>query len=78
MTEIKSYLNNAKCPQEKWDKIFPKEINLVCQDCGTKNGWKQRTISTWYPGTCDICGKEKTVTQFRDFYYGKVAHEQNK
>lgn len=71
MIEIKSYLNNAKCPQEKWDKIFHKDITLVCQDCGNKNNWKQFEISTWYPGECSICGETKQVTEFRDFFYGR-------
>lgn len=47
MPEIKSYLNNAKCSDEKWNRIFnhkgkdnqPVEdagskIEYVCADCG--------------------------------------------
>ncbi len=77
MSEIKSYLNNAKCSKEKWNRIFPKrgksspEIKHVCQDCGTKKGWRQHQISTWYQGHCDVCGEDKIVTEFRDFFYGK-------
>ena len=26
MSEIKSYLNNAHCTDEKWNRIFPKEL----------------------------------------------------
>ena len=83
---IRSYLNDAKCSDEKWNRIFKrqstkgkplknaeeiKDISLVCQHCGTKNNWAQHEISTWYAGHCDICGDETIVTEFRDFFYGK-------
>lgn len=48
-------------------------IHWVCQDCGTKHKWKQFELSTWNEGHCDICEKDKSVTQFRDFYYGKYT-----
>lgn len=52
----------------KKKKEYP---DLVCQECGEKasNG-KQFQVSCWYKGECDICGKTKSVTEFRDFYYG--------
>lgn len=56
-----------------------KTINLICQDCGTKllkqsqnKDKRQRPFSTWYYGFCDVCGKEKTVTENRDFGYLKL------
>jgi nucleoside-specific outer membrane channel protein Tsx len=54
------------------------EINYVCQDCGNKNNWEQFQISTWYPGICDVCGENKTVTEFRDFFYGTKIKPINK
>jgi predicted ATP-dependent serine protease len=42
----------------------------VCQDCGNKASKKQFAVSTWHLGKCDICRKEKFVTEYRDFYYG--------
>lgn len=56
-----------------------KTINLICQECGIKllkqpqniNN-RQQPISTWYKGICDVCGKEKTVTEARDFNYPEL------
>jgi len=52
------------------------EIYLVCQDCGSKalkspinKGKTQFSVSTWYEGRCDVCGKLKTVTEVRDFRF---------
>lgn len=42
---------------------YPREI---CADCGDKHGRLPWRIATWYPGTCDICGKETTVSEPRD------------
>lgn len=42
----------------------------ICQDCGSKaSEGKQYEISCWHEGICDICGKIKSVTEPRDFYY---------
>ncbi len=54
----------------------------VCQDCGVKAntltcikkyGSKpkklQFSVSTYHRGTCEVCGKEKMVTEPRDFFY---------
>ena len=55
-----------------------KSINYICQECGTEllklnnNKCKQRNISTWYPGACDICEQEKPITKARDFGYPKT------
>lgn len=55
---------------------FGSKIDLVCYDCGHKalqnpinRGKKQFEISTCYKGICDVCGKNKTVTQVRDFCF---------
>lgn len=39
----------------------------TCQPCGLKHGTRQREISTWHEGTCDVCGKTAQITQVRDF-----------
>lgn len=39
----------------------------VCADCGMKHGRHNPGIATWHLGRCDICGKEKAVTEPRDF-----------
>ena len=51
-------------------------INHVCQDCGKKNNWDQFSVSTWYIGICDICKQQKSVTQFRDFFYGRKRQKE--
>ena len=52
------------------------EIYLVCQDCGSKalkspinKGKTQFSVSTWHEGRCDVCYKERAVTEARDFGY---------
>jgi hypothetical protein len=42
----------------------------VCQDCGhAASGGRQREISCWHQGKCDVCGESKVVTEVRDFFY---------
>lgn len=54
-----------------------KKAAVVCQECGEKYGaGKSRTQfqsrwSTWRKDKCDICGKVRGVTDFRDFGYEK-------
>ncbi|MBU4331607.1 hypothetical protein KKD19_05980 [Patescibacteria group bacterium] len=51
----------------------------VCQECGSEaSEGRQFEVSCWHPGTCDICGKEKEVTEFRDFFYGNPPKEAKK
>lgn len=56
-------------------RLKVKEAEYVCLACGTKYGkgisrtQKQKSLSTFSMGVCDICGEEKEVTQFRDFGY---------
>ncbi len=47
-------------------------INWVCLDCGKKYGRRLPDMATWHKGKCNICGKEKNVTQPRDFGHLKV------
>lgn len=44
--------------------MYPKEI---CRECGLKYGRSVPDITTWNPGTCDICKKVTDVTEPRDF-----------
>ena len=54
----------------------------VCDDCGLEANRltclekygaeplkKKFDISTYHTGICDVCGKEKSVTESRDFFY---------
>jgi len=47
-------------------------IHWVCSDCGLQasNG-QSFSVSTYHEGRCDICKKIKSVTEYRDFYYGE-------
>jgi hypothetical protein len=38
-----------------------------CKPCGFKHGTKQREVSTWHYGKCDVCGKNEFVTEPRDY-----------
>lgn len=56
-----------------------KQIDWVCNDCGTKYGvWHQRDqysgpsshCATYHINTCDVCGTpDVAVTEPRDFGY---------
>jgi hypothetical protein len=39
----------------------------ICRKCGLKYGKKQKQISTWHYGKCDVCGDPAEVTEPRDF-----------
>lgn len=42
----------------------------VCYPCGIgASKGKCFPVSTYYPGKCDVCEKEASVTEARDFYY---------
>lgn len=38
-----------------------------CKPCGLKHGVKQREVSCWHYGKCDVCNKNAEVTEVRDF-----------
>lgn len=46
-----------------------KEIHQVCHKCGKKYGEHDCGIATWHWGVCDICDRQGSVTEFRDFGY---------
>jgi len=43
----------------------------ACEECGKKHGGGRKSISTWHYGKCDVCGKNKNVTEPRDFGHFK-------
>jgi len=43
----------------------------VCGDCGIRYGRREPGVATWHMGKCDVCGKEKSVTEPRDFNHLK-------
>ena len=48
----------------------------VCQDCGRKaSKGRQFTVSCWHKGKCEVCGKIKSITEARDFYYPDFDNE---
>lgn len=58
--------------------IYPYDENYpayVCGECGLKaskdigNSPLAFQLSTLHTGICDVCGKEKKVTEPRDFFY---------
>lgn len=50
---------------------------VVCNSCGIKaSGGRSFAISTCHMGVCDVCGKLKSVTEARDYYYPQFeGHE---
>jgi len=41
----------------------------VCNDCGTKYGNYVASCSSHWSDVCDVCGKNSTVTEARDYDY---------
>ena len=41
----------------------------ICFECGNKHGKPKGGVSTYHTGICEWCGKEKAVTEDRDFNY---------
>lgn len=51
-------------PPTNSEKPYPV---YVCHDCGSKYGKRRALMSTFHRGTCGVCGKEKSVTEPRDY-----------
>jgi len=55
-----------------WNDNYP---TWVCRECGleasknTGNKPLAFQLSTYHDGVCGVCGKEKSVTEPRDFWY---------
>jgi hypothetical protein len=41
----------------------------TCIRCAMEAGGRQASLSTFHYDKCDVCGKDKAVTQPRDFGY---------
>jgi len=59
-------------------KVYPSDENYptwVCRECGLKASKDMDNIplafqlSTYHIDICGVCGKEKSVTEPRDFWY---------
>jgi hypothetical protein len=55
-------------PSKRKIKDYP---SWCCRECGLKHGSTQRQLSTWHYGKCDVCEKDKEVTEVRDFGHFK-------
>lgn len=51
---------------------LPKEEDLwtLCFDCGKSRYGREPGVCTVYVATCDLCGKDKSCTEKRDFLRG--------
>lgn len=58
--ELKSYVRS---------NLDYEKVDWVCSDCGLALSFTDRkgSLSTWHTGICSICGREKGVTESRDF-----------
>jgi translation initiation factor 2 beta subunit (eIF-2beta)/eIF-5 len=45
------------------------QATVTCADCGDKYGVHSVRYSSWWVGKCHVCGKERPVTESRDFAY---------
>ena len=51
----------------------------ICRDCGRKWGTVYKDhVCTWHIGDCGWCGKNKAVTEDRDYGYPKPLTEKQK
>jgi hypothetical protein len=46
-----------------------KDAEVVCKDCGSKYGTYSVGCSSTWMGKCNVCGKDKPVTEVRDWGY---------
>lgn len=62
--------------KKKIDDSSPLYPHWVCAECGKeameKAGTEGLLFSTFHKGRCGVCGKEKSVTELRDFGYPPV------
>ena len=45
------------------------QASVACADCGDKYGVYSVSYSSWWNGTCHVCGKQAPVTEARDYAY---------
>jgi hypothetical protein len=46
-----------------------RDAEVVCKDCGDKYGTYSVGCSSTWMGKCNVCGKEKPITEVRDWGY---------
>jgi hypothetical protein len=56
-------------------KPYPK---WTCLPCGEEHGTKQRAVSCWHYGKCDVCETNAEVTEPRDFGHFNKWFERKK
>ena len=53
-------------------KTYAKEQPVwICHDCGREYGNRDCGVATWHSDTCEVCGKETSCTEPRDYGYLK-------
>jgi ribosomal protein L37AE/L43A len=63
---------NTREARNEWRKMKTKDYpNWACEECGKKHGRGRKSVSTWHYGKCDVCEKNKNVTEVRDFGHFK-------
>jgi len=50
----------------------------ICSECGNKYGKARFSVSTFHIGICEWCGKEKAVTEDRDYSHPKPIRKDTK
>ena len=50
-------------------KPYPYQVCAQCGEKAQKNKRKMFSVSTYNIGVCEVCGKERPVTEARDFGY---------
>lgn len=57
-------------------KLSPNQPRTCCYDCGVRFGSRKPIdFSTYHAAFCPVCGKNKAVTEPRDFGYLKPDWE---
>ena len=57
---------------DSWNDNYP---TWVCEECGLEASRNMGNVppafqvSTYHTGICGVCGKQKDVTEPRDFFY---------
>lgn len=46
-----------------------KDAYAVCHSCGVQYGTYSSGTSTMWNGKCDVCNKQTTITESRDYGY---------
>jgi hypothetical protein len=59
----------------KMTKPYP---TWVCDECGEKYGKHPIDMATYHVGKCDICGKDRLVTEPRNFGHLKWPPKEKK